>query len=225
MRALAFVLGSLIALAPAAARAEFQISVYGGVNAASDSDVTLDQGALSGTFGVEWFGDSFNLPPYYGVRGTYWLSSFGMPSWGAAIDFTHAKVKADLTDPSVGGTFSTLELTNGLNSATLNALYRAPLNSKLTVYGGAGAGVSFPHVEVETIPSVGKTFEYQITGPVVEALIGIDAALNRRFSVFAEYKASYSWNHADLVGGGTLDADVLAHHFAAGVSVKFGGQP
>lgn len=225
MHRLAPVLGCLIVLVPAVAKAEFQLSVFGGANTASDGDVTLDQGALSGTFDVDWFGDSFHMPPYYGVRGTYWLSGFGMPRWGVAIDVTHAKVKADLTDPALSGTFSTLEFTNGLNSATLNALYRAPLNNRFTLYGGAGAGVSFPHVEVETIPSVGKTFEYQVTGPVVEALVGADLALGHGFSVFGEYKASYSWNHADLVGGGSLDADILAHHFAAGVSYTFGGRP
>lgn len=223
MRILAFFAACLIALAPAAARAEFQLWIYGGGNTASDSDVTLNQGALSGSFDVDWSGDSFNLPPYYGVRGAYWLTDFALPNLGVAIDVTHAKVKADLSDPAVGGTFAALEFTNGLNSATLNALYRAPLNNRLTVYGGGGAGVSFPHVEVNTIPSVGKTFEYQVTGPVVQALIGASFELGHGFSVFGEYKASYSWNEADLVGGGSLEANILAHHFAAGLSISFGG--
>jgi lipid A oxidase len=159
------------------------------------------------------------------VRGTYWLSGFDLARWGLAIDVTHAKVKSDRTDPAVGGTFSKLEFTNGLNSAALNALYRAPLNKRLALYGGGGAGVSFPHVEVETNPSLGRTFEYQPTGPMVQALLGASVGLAYGVSVFGEYKASYSWNEADLVGGGALRTNILAHHFAAGLSISFGGSP
>jgi lipid A oxidase len=225
MRLGAFVVGCLIALAPAAAQAEFQLSIYGGANTANDGDVTLTQGALSGTYGVEWFGESFQSPPYYGVRGTYWLTNFNLPRWGVAIDVTHAKVSADKSAPSLSGTFSTLEFTDGINTATLNALYRMPFNERFSAYAGAGAGVAFPHVEVETVPSVGRTFEYQVTGPAAEALIGADFKLGYGFSVFGEYKASYTWNEADLVGGGTLKANVLTHQFAVGLSLTLGPRP
>jgi lipid A oxidase len=134
-------------------------------------------------------------------------------------------VKADRSDPAVGGTFAHLEFTNGLNSVTLNALYRRPLGERLSFYGGAGAGASVPHVEVSTIPATADTFEYQLTGPVVQALIGADVALGHGFSLFGEYKASYSWNDAALDDGGSLATDILAHHFAAGLSFSFGGPP
>jgi lipid A oxidase len=212
-------------LAPAAAKAEFQISGYGGANTANDSDVTLHTPLVNGTFDVDWFGDSDHMPPYWGVRGTWWLNDFGHPHWGVGIDYTHAKVKAPLDDPALGGKFSTLEFTDGLNTATLNALYRAPLNNRVSIYAGAGAGVAFPHVEVETVPSQGRTFEYQVTGPTVEGLIGIDLRLAYGFSAFAEYKANFSWNDADLVGGGTLETDVLTHQIAVGLSYSFGAPP
>ena len=61
-----------------------------------------------------------------------------------------------------------------------------------------GAGAAFPHVEVRTIPDQGKTFEYQLTGPAVQALLGASVDIAYGFSVFAEYKANYSWNDADL---------------------------
>ena len=223
MRVLAFILSGLVAALPSAAMADFQLSVFGGANTANDDEVTLTQGALSGTYGVEWFGESFQAPPFYGVRGTYWLSGLQLPRWGLAIDITHAKVASDISAPSLGGTFSTLEFTNGLNTATLNAMFRMPLNERFTAYAGAGAGLAFPHVEVETVPSAGKTAEYQITGPAVQALAGLSVEIGNGFSVFGEYKANYSWNEADLVGGGTLEADVLAHHFAAGISYTFDG--
>ena len=225
MRIASFIVGCGVLFAPAAAKAEFQISVYGGANTANDSDATLNLGALSGEFDVEWFGDSFNTPPYYGVRGTWWLNEFDMPRWGVGVDFTHAKVKADLDDPALAGTFDRLEFTNGLNSLTLNGLYRAPLGDWFTVYAGAGAGASIPHVEVRTVPALTDTFEYQVTGPVVQGLVGTSLNIGRGFSLFGEYKASYSWNDAELDGGGSFETDVLVHHFALGASFAFGGPP
>jgi lipid A oxidase len=227
MRVRVFVASCFIALLPAAAKAEFQVSVYGGLNRANDGDVTLSQGVLSGTFGVEWLGgDSTEWrEPYYGVRGTYWFSDFGMPSWGAAVDFTHAKVSADLSDPVLATTFQRLEFTNGINSLALLGLYRMPLADRFTVYAGAGAGASIPHVEVLTPLSPVQTYEFQLAGPVVAGLVGASFEVGYGFSVFGEYKATYSWNDTDLVGGGGLEAEVLVHHFAAGISYTFGGTP
>lgn len=223
MRVGAFLVGFLLALAPVPANAEFQLSVYGGANTANNSDVTLNLGPLSGKFNVDWFGDSFRRPPYYGVRGTWWLDNFNYPNWGVALDFTHAKVKADLDDPTVGARFRRLEFTNGLNSLTLNGLYRMPLNNRFSLYAGAGAGASIPHVEVETFPATERTFELQTTGPVLQGMIGGSVTLGNGFSLFGEYKASYSWNDVDLEGGGSLETDILTHQIAVGLSYTFGG--
>jgi len=70
---------------------------------------------------------------------------------------------------------------------------------------------------------VTSTREYQLTGPVIQGLAGASVGLGGGFSMFGEYKASYAWNEADLNGGGTLDADMLIHHFALGLSFSFGG--
>ena len=223
MRGLRSLLLACFALAPTVAAAEFQFSIYGGANAVSDSDATLDLGGVSTEYDIEWSGDSFEMPPYWGLRGTYWMSDFGRPNWGVGLDFTHAKAVADLDDPIVGATFDRLEFTNGINSVTLNGLYRAPLNDRFTLYGGAGVGVSVPHVEVRTIAPASETIEYQATGPVVQALAGADVGIWRGLSAFGEYKASYSWNEADLNGGGSFETDVLVHHFALGLSYSFGG--
>lgn len=222
MHRLGILLSAAVVFAPAVANAEIQISAYGGMNGASDSDVTVDTPLLTGTYDVGWDGDSFKMPPYWGLRGTWWLNTYERPHWGVAIDFTHTKVKADDlgTIP-----FSTLEFTDGLNTIALTGLYRTPLNDRFSFYAGAGAGIAFPHVEVRTIPNQGKTFEYQLTGPVVQALIGVSVALGSGFSVFAEYKASHSWNKADLVGGGTLETNILTHQLAIGVSLSIGSPP
>jgi len=75
--------------------AESQIGLYGGWNGSFDSDIHLSQpnGTNMTLNGVPWDGDSFGAPPYWGLRGTYWLNS--APNWGVMIDYSHAKVIAD----------------------------------------------------------------------------------------------------------------------------------
>jgi lipid A oxidase len=222
MRAVPVVLGTWLFLTPAPAMAELQLSIYGGANTVSDGDLTLDNGAGPTDFDVDWEGRSFEMPLYWGLRGTYWLTDHGAPRWGIGVDYTHAKAETD-RDGALAAAFSHLEFTHGLNSITLNGLYRAPVSDRFTFYTGAGAGASVPHVEVDTTAPTTSTDEYQLTGPVVQALAGASVGLGRRFSMFGEYKASYSWNDVDLNGGGSLDADLLIHHFALGLSVSFGG--
>jgi lipid A oxidase len=222
MHTLRLVVFTAVALLPMAANAEFQISGYGGVNTANNSDVTLKTPLVSGTYDVDWYGDSFHMPPYWGVRGTWWLTNFNRPRWGVAIDYTHAKVKA--SDLGVIP-FSHLEFTDGLNTITLNGLYRMPLNDRFTAYVGAGAGAAFPHVEVKTIPYQGTTWEYQLTGPDFQGLLGVNVDVAYGVSLFAEYKANYSINDADLVGGGSLKTNVLTHNFSLGVSFSLGPRP
>jgi len=225
MRTLSHIVGAILLFAPAAAQAEFQISGYGGANTANSSDLTINSPLVNGDFDVDWNGESFEPPPYWGARGTWWLNDFNRPHWGVAIDFTHAKAKADLDDPTVGGSFDHLEFTNGMNTATLNGLYRWPFNNRFGAYAGLGAGIAVPHVEVTTIPFQGETWEYQVTGPSVQGLVGARVELGHGFSLFGEYKANYTWNEADLEGGGTLETDILTHQFAVGVSFAFGAPP
>jgi len=223
MRTRVLIVSFLVALAPSAALAEFQISAYGGFNTANNSDVNIHSPLVTKTVDIDWFGDSFHAPPYWGVRGIWWLNNFDLPHWGVSFDYSHAKVKADLDDPAVGSSFSHLEFTDGLNLFTLNALYRKPFNDRFSLYGGVGAGASVPHAEVKTIPFQGTTWEYQLAGPSVQALIGANVEVAYGISVFAEYKANYSWNNVDLTGGGDLTTNVLTHQFAAGISFSFGG--
>ena len=76
-----------------------------------------------------------------------------------------------------------------------------------------------------TKPDQGETVEYQLTGPAVQGLIGLNLILASGLSAFAEYKANFSSNEAELVGGGTLEADVLTHQFAVGLTCSFGTPP
>jgi lipid A oxidase len=81
----------MLASFPVSARAEIEISAYGGYQTAPHSDVRTD---LLGDDFVKWLGKSFDMPPYYGLRATYWQDH----GWGYGFEANHAKVYAD--DPA-----------------------------------------------------------------------------------------------------------------------------
>ena len=220
------------------ASAEFQVGVYGGFSESFDSDVTLVQpnGTNLTLYDVPWDGKSFASPPYWGVRGIYWLDS--SPSWGLMIDYNHAKIYSDLGatvkvsgtrngmalngKDRVNNTFDILEFTDGLNEIYLGGLYRWQ-HERWTPYAGFGVGLSFPHVEISRTGSAIRTFEYQITGVAVEGLVGLEYRIGPRVSAFGDYKLSFSSNDANVKGGGTLETDVWTNHFILGLSYRFGG--
>ena len=90
-----------------------------------------------------------------------------------------------------------------------------------TPYVGLGAGVAFPHVEVQSSPTSTETFGYQITGPNVAWIAGVSYALSDRWRLFGEYKGTYSWLDADLDGGGSLETQIWTNAVNFGVSLAF----
>ena len=132
----------------AAALDEWWVPVEdGGYNTSFNSDVTVKRGGTAITYSdVSWDGASFEMPPYSGIRGSYWFdgqySNFGM-----MLDYSHAKVKADLSGTALGADFSHFQFTDGLNLLALNGLYRLPLTETFTPYAGLGLGISVPDVE------------------------------------------------------------------------------
>jgi lipid A oxidase len=198
------------------ARAETDVSLYGGVQSA-------EPGAASGTdpvlglfaFVTRWPGKSMRSPPYWGLRLTQWHS----PRWGVAVELNHAKVHAESGAMAAAG-FERLEFSDGFNLLTVNAMRRFPGPSRLEPYVGAGLGLAVPHVEVTT--ASGETSGYQATGPAVVWIAGASVPVrDRGLRLFAEYKGSRSWNRARLDGGGTLEADITTHALNVGLSLRF----
>jgi lipid A oxidase len=220
--------------------ADSQIAVYGGWNDSFDSDITLKQpnGTNMTLHDVPWDGASFDDPPYWGVRGIWWLDA--RPNWGVMVDYNHAKVIADQgavvsvsgtrdgvsigPKDRVGNTFDIMEFTDGLNEIYAGATYRW-WHERWTPYVGFAVGASFPHVEIRRTGSDIRTFEYQLTGVAVEGLVGVEYHIGPRVSAFADYKLSFSSNDADVRGGGTLDTAVWTNHIIFGLSYRFGAVP
>lgn len=221
-------LAAVLAANPDRAGAQdFQVSVFGGMNWNFSSPVTLSS-PIAGTDrrDVDWEGKPFQMPPYWGVRGTYWM----MPasSFGIGAEFIHAKAYSKInfaTDP----VYSHLEFTDGNNLLFVNAMYRfnPMLDRRLTPYVGVGAGIAVPHVEVilKGVPAPqNRTWEYQFAGGAAQALAGLEWSFDRNWSAFAEAKISYSHLATDLADGGHLKTYLWQPHLAIGLTYRFGGQ-
>ena len=209
----------VLGLVPDAARADWEISLYTGFQTAPHSGVTgTDPGGVGDfDFNAEWEGRSGDMPPYYGIRATYWTTE----TLGFGLEFNHAKVYLDDGQRESLG-FSSFELTDGHNLITANVMRRWPgswASGRVTPYVGAGAGIAFPHVDVES--AGGETFGLQMTGPAVVVMAGVSYSINDRWNIFTEYKGSYSMNEADLDNGGSFETDIVTNALNIGVGFNF----
>ncbi|NIZ09685.1 outer membrane protein [Pseudooceanicola sp. HF7] len=209
--ALAAGLGAVPALA------EVELSFYSGYQTAPHSRIngtsptTGDFSALIG-----WEGKSFSMPPYYGVRATWWQDS----DWGVGLEFSHNKVYSDSGDRAAAG-FEHLEFTDGLNIITVNASRRwQDAWNGFTPYVSGGLGIAVPHVEVTAVGGP-ATYGYQYTGPAARLTAGASYPLNDRWSVFGEYQFTWSDNSADLDGGGNLDTRIYTNALNVGLGFRF----
>lgn len=203
---------------------ELELGVYGGMNESSHSKGVLSNGTAEQVDYFKWDGKSFEGPIYYGARLTYWPDS--LQNWGFGVDFTHAKAYADLSQLGGPGNYTRLEFSDGLNLLTANAFYKHDWDNGLRAYGGAGAGLSIPHVEVTTtaatVTGASETFEYQLTGAAFQALAGVSYEFAENWRVFGEYKLSHAINRAELANGaGTFSTNLTSHHVLAGISYAF----
>ncbi len=207
---------ALFAALPAAA--EMEISAYTGYQTAPHSRVKGDYPGTGAAYNalIGWDGKSFAMPPYYGLRGTWWTSE----NLGFALEFTHTKVYAPAAERNAIG-FDRLEFTDGHNIITANAMYRWPNKwGAATPYAGAGLGIALPHVDV-TSSNGYRTFGYQMTGMAGKVMAGVSYELSDRYSIFGEYQFTYSSNEADLEGGGSLNTDIITNAINVGLSLKF----
>ena len=204
------------------AAAEWQVWGYFGQTFTHDAYVHyLSAGGSEDTIDTSWDGKGFTMPIYYGIRVTRWFDSH--PAWGIQADFNHIKTYADLDGTEAGATFDTLEFTDGLNIATLDAVHRwRNLWGGFTPYAGAGFGVNVPHVEVSLVGDPAEISEYQLAGYALVAFAGLEFALTDNLSAFGEYKLSFAHVDPDVsaVADG-LKVDFLNHHLNFGLSYRF----
>ena len=187
--------------------AEWLVAGYGGAPYTYPSTVSLKKAGQHdfSVNKVDWKGEPFIDPIYYGVRIARW---FGEGRTGAMLDFTHSKTKAILDrnaafsgilngekapqEAELGKVFRRLEFSHGHNMLTLNGLLRlADLHPRLSPYVGIGGGINLPHSEIQLRKGGRRTYEYQYTGAAVQALIGLEFRVPR-MSYFIEYKFTFA---------------------------------
>lgn len=213
-----FVIGCIAAgLGPFAAQAETELSLYTGTQTAPPSNITVrgDSVIPDAMFEQLWEGQSHLWPIYGGFRVTFWQDQ----NFGYGLDYAHNKTRPPNAALPAG--YDALEFTDGLNTWTINAYWRWPdaVFGQATPYVGAGAGLSVPGVEVRYGAS--DTFEYQVTGLAATWLAGVSYPIAESWSLFGEYKGTYTSNEVDLVTGGTLSSDIFTDAVNIGISYRF----
>jgi hypothetical protein len=237
---------------------EMMFAGYSGVPYTYPSDVTIKKSGLHDftVEDVQWDGKPFVNPIYYGAR----IVRFGAGRTGAMLDFTHSKALARLDEEAAfTGTlagapaperaklrdiFKKLEASHGHNMLTLNGLFRLPAFApRLQPYVGLGAGVSLPHSEVQLAANKERTYEYQMAGPVAQALFGLEIR-TARVSYFLEYKFTWapyemplserdgswlpldlwkqfqSWMSGEEPPGGRLTTQLTSHQGIFGLGIR-----
>lgn len=201
---------------PTLVSAQVELSFYGGAQSAPASDVAIrdDSVIADDDFSINWEGRSASAPIYYGIRATRWQS----PTFGYGLDFAHNKVYPK--DGELPDGYDVLEFTDGLNTLTVNAYRRWPnALGDVSPYVGGGLGVAIPHVEVTNGAS--ETFGYQLTGPAATWIAGASYPISDQWSVFGEYKGTFSSNSGNLDTGGTVESDIFTNAVNLGVSFNF----
>ncbi|MHA6346090.1 outer membrane beta-barrel protein [Roseivivax sp. CAU 1761] len=218
MRSLPLALAMLLGVPAAAAAQDIEFSLYSGWQTSPHSRVSGEYPGTGADYDalIGWDGKSFEMPPYYGLRGTWWRSE----QLGFGLEFTHAKVYAPDDEKAAIG-FDDMEFTDGLNILTANAMYRWPGQwGPVTPYVGGGLGISLPHVDVDTTTG-SDTFGLQIGGPAARLTAGASYDLSDRVAVFGEYQFTYSSNEVELEDDGTLETDIKTNALNFGLTLKF----
>ena len=208
--------GALLAVSTPA-QAEVELSFYTGYQTSPHSRVTGTRGGGGAAFNnlIGWQGKSFEMPPYYGVRATWWRDN----NIGFGLEVTHDKVYAPAAQMPAG--FSRLEFTDGHNIVTANVSKRWPgmWGDSVTPYVSGGVGFAMPHVDITEAGN--RTYGYQVTGPAVRLTAGAKYQINDRWNIFGEYQFTWSDNNAKLAAGGTLHTRVVTNALNVGVGFSF----
>lgn len=241
-RAAAVVVTVVCALCPATARADWRLSGFLGhaQTQSSTIDLTLaSQSTHVQLLDVDYRGESFRSPQYYGVRAT-WISE-AHPWLGIEGEWIHAKVFAEV-DRNVrvvgtlrGGPIDAvvplssivrrLSMSHGLNfilaSVAARRVFGPPKadgSPRIVGVVRAGAGPTMPHAESHLDNSFVDQYEGGGLGTQVGG--GLEIALWRRIGALGEYK--FTWASPEIdVAGGQAKIPSRSHHFVFGLIYDF----
>jgi hypothetical protein len=226
--------------APSSARADWILSGFLGAAKTQSSTIDLSlpgQRTDLQLAGVEYRGESFQSPQYYGLRLTRTLG----PWLGIEGEFIHAKVFADVdrdvhatgtrfgtslnSDVRLSSIVQRLSMSHGLNFILLNVAARRGLGPaaasgahRIVGVVRVGAGPTMPHAE-SLLDNVTME-QYEGGGLGVQVGGGIELSLGHGVGALGEYKFTDASPEID-VAGGTAKIPSRTHHVVFGVLVKF----
>lgn len=180
---------------------------------------------------LHWEGEPFHFPLYAGVRYVSWRGNVGGmidflhdKAVSRVGKGAHGRrLKGPLTVPEtveMEGTLKgapapssakitdvveRLEFSHGHNMLLPTILMRlGKLAPQLSLYGGLGAGVALPHVEIWPTGEGedAKTNEYQLAGPAGQFVVGLEWQ-GAYGSLFLEYKFTLASLATSMTGGKT----------------------
>ena len=239
---IAVMLAGLVLCLPSPARADWVASAFLGHPWTRPSMVVLalpDRQTALEIDGVEYRGESFRSPQYYGYRVTWvpdahrWLGIEG--------EVIHAKVFAQAgrivrmrgtlrgvavdTSLPLSSVLQRLAMSHGLNFIFANVAVRRELGpvdaqgtSRLVAVVRAGAGPTVPHAE-STVDHVNRD-DYQSGGLGAQIAGGLEMTVWRGLGIVGEYKFTWAKPRID-VAGGEATVPTRSHHLVSGLTVRF----
>lgn len=225
------------------------IAFYTGRTSAASSDLHLIQPQL-GTdvtyHDVDYEGKPQTGSPYYGFKAGYYFPK--APRVGLELEFNHAKMYARVGESKLlTGTWqgqavngvermadkvSEYRITNGINSFTLNLLYRVPISvsdkypdGRFQPYVGGGPQYTVLY-SINTVAGLEAKEKYHPNGWGYQLLGGVRYLIHPHLGAFVEGK----YQHGDAVSliadqdandGGRGVTDIRIAHFAGGLFYQF----
>ena len=237
----ALLAGLLLGL-PSVAHADWIASAYLGHAWTRSSTVTLalpDRQTAVEIAGVDYRGESFRSPQYYGYRVT-WIPA--AHSWiGVEAEVIHAKVFAEgdrlvrfrgmLNGANIDAAMplssvvQRLAMSHGLNFIFANVVLRQELGPvdatgtpRFAIVARVGAGPTIPHAET-TVENVNRD-QYESGGLGAQVAGGFEAMVWKRLAILGEYKFTAATPQLE-VDGGTITVPARSHHVVGGLAYRF----
>lgn len=212
--------------------AGWRAGAYLGAAANHTSYVRIEQPARATAVdfrGVEYKGESFRPPVYYGYRLGYFFQRFGIEA-----EFIHQKIYARTgRTVEVSGQWRGAEvkgrwpmekfveqfsISHGLNMLLANIVLEKRAGARTSVVLRLGAGPTIPHPE-SSIQGEGRQ-QYELGRPAVQAAGGLEFHLWRGLYWLTEYKFTRTRQKVDIAAG-TAETLVRSHHGVFGLGVRF----
>ena len=186
---------------------------------------------------INYFGDSYTPPVYYGYRFGYFFG--GWPWLGIEAEFIHVKAYARTDavtrvtgqhlgvpvdrDAPVQDVLERFSISHGLNFALANLVMRRKLASswadgRVSLVGRMGLGPTIPHPESQISGVSHEGYELGALGLHLSG--GVDVRIWRGLGVFGEYKLTTT-DQTVSVDQGQAHGRFTSHHGVFGLGWHF----